>query len=191
MSNVPTWAAILAGLGFGTIITKILDIWMVKQRQKIEFKTWLRQNRLEAFTELSKDLLSLGFDREDRRIDSNEDFWISVGNASRAILLLEDDELNRRIRKCMASISSYQLFKQVAKILEQEGEDNKDEIELSNRMYVEAHSEADNIVKALRDIAIMPTRNRPLRLFGRKRKTNDSEETNSEKPTKVDKDSTD
>ena len=55
------WFQLLGAAGIGAIIIKIIDIvWLQKTLEKSEHKKWLRNQKLEVFTELSELLLSIG-----------------------------------------------------------------------------------------------------------------------------------
>lgn len=71
---------------FGAIATKVVDTFILsKVNNKIDQKRWLRQSKLEAFTKLSQEILS---------IDLNNPKEESLRNikeyCAKAILLLED-----------------------------------------------------------------------------------------------------
>jgi len=98
--DVTNWVALIAGIGFGTILSKLLDIFILHKRTvQSERVKWLRDNKLVAFTTLSQDLLSFGLSREDH---SNP--WEGYSNAAQAILLIEDPELVKRIDRFIVDL---------------------------------------------------------------------------------------
>jgi len=84
---------IIGAFGIGTIITKILDIfWLQKMIEESEKRNWLRDRRLKAFSELSKELLSFGVHK-----GTFNDPFEAFANAAEAMLLIENKELVKRI----------------------------------------------------------------------------------------------
>jgi len=89
------WIQILGVAGIGAIIIKIIDIvWLQKALEKSEHKKWLRNQKLEVFTELSELLLSIGLSKK-QNIDNNPFEFYAV--ASKSLLLIENEELQKQI----------------------------------------------------------------------------------------------
>lgn len=64
MNWIEIISIIIGALGIGTIIAKILDIWLQIRIEKIEKQKWLRDNQLRAFSELAEETLSLRLGEE-------------------------------------------------------------------------------------------------------------------------------
>lgn len=89
------WISFLSAAGFGAIIIKLIDIlWLQKVVEIAEHKKWLRNQKIKAFSNLSEALLSLGLG-ENLKIGNNPYEFYSLASAT--ILLLENDELIKRI----------------------------------------------------------------------------------------------
>jgi len=89
------WFQLLGAAGIGAIIIKIIDIvWLQKALEKSEHKKWLRNQKLEVFTELSELLLSIGLSKK-QNIDNNPFEFYAV--ASKSLLLIENEELQKQI----------------------------------------------------------------------------------------------
>ncbi len=131
---------LIGAVGLGAIITKLLDaLWLSKLIEKNEARKWLRDNRLEAFSALTSELLSLGFSQE----GGNSPFQI-LAKVSRAILLIDDTSLTERIHRFLACLNSA----------------NKDEsrsYEERTTQYVALIGEANQIVDQLRRLVIPHT----------------------------------
>ncbi len=96
------WIQTASAFGFGALAIKILDIvWLQRAIRDSERKKWLREKRLEAYTELTKEILSLGQCR-----GSRENAFNGYALASEAILLVENEELAFRIEKFFTMITN-------------------------------------------------------------------------------------
>jgi len=94
------WIELVGAFGIGALLIKVLDIlWLQRMLQSHEHRTWLRDKRLEAYTSLSKVIMSLGLHGHSRD-DPFEQFAI----ASEAILLTEDDNLIDRIEQFIVKL---------------------------------------------------------------------------------------
>lgn len=95
------WYQFLGGIGFGVMAAKLLDIfWLQKVLEKRERRQWLRDKKLEAFSLLAKDLLSMGTTREDMS-SPFEGYTIAAGT----LLILEDQEIVKGIENFIKSYS--------------------------------------------------------------------------------------
>lgn len=101
-----TWGLIGAVAGsaaFGAIIGKFLDAFLLsKINGNIERQKWLRQEKLEQFSKLSKELSSLGF--ESNSFD-NQHKLHSI--ASSSILLIDDESLVNRIQNFIVNVVDF------------------------------------------------------------------------------------
>ncbi len=78
---------------FGAIATKVVDTFILsKVNNKIEQKRWLRQSKLEAFTKLSQEILSINLNNPKEESLRNIKEY-----CAKTILLLEDRVLINRI----------------------------------------------------------------------------------------------
>ncbi len=87
------WLQLISGVGIGAIAVKLLDVfWLQKVLQQHQKATWLREKRLEAFADVTKELISFGLHKKDLR----NPFEI-YGAIAPALLLIEDNNLVNRI----------------------------------------------------------------------------------------------
>jgi len=88
--------AILGGGTLGLIITKILDVvWFNKTQHTYEHNKWLKEKRLEVFSELISHLGSLEFLKN----DFITYFHKSHSLASKAKLLIDNTDIIKKIDK--------------------------------------------------------------------------------------------
>lgn len=88
MSLFQIFTTLGAGFGLGAIITKLLDVWLQKRQEKIEFRSWLRDKRLEAYSELLSSLLAAV------SLPLREwDYYEAMGRASKAMLIANNEKL--------------------------------------------------------------------------------------------------
>ena len=77
----------------GAIIVKALDIiWLQKSLRQTEKIKWLREKRLEAYSELSAEILSLG-----RKLKTREDPFKGYSLAAKSMILTSDELLASEI----------------------------------------------------------------------------------------------
>lgn len=92
------WAlvgAIVGSAAFGAVAGKLLEAYILTPIvDKYERKKWLRQTKIEAFTKLIEEMLSLGL-----RSSVHDDRWLFQAIATKTILLLDDEELIDDIAK--------------------------------------------------------------------------------------------
>ena len=82
-------AAVLSGTALATVIGKLLDSWLLEpRRSKSEHARWLREARLEAFSQLSAELLSFGM-----KSGAALDYQKLRAISARSELLIEDPVL--------------------------------------------------------------------------------------------------
>ena len=88
----------LTGLGIGIIVTKLIDaLWIQPFLARKEHAKWLRAERLESFSDLSKNLLALSLEKE----RSQSPFEV-YALAARSFLLIEDKQLIKDIDEYIA-----------------------------------------------------------------------------------------
>ncbi len=101
MNWIEIISIIIGALGIGTIIAKILDIWLQIRIEKIEKQKWLRDNQLRAFSKLAKETLS--FRLSEGVLDYDNPFKF-CGIAAESMLLIEDSEIKDRINSFIVSL---------------------------------------------------------------------------------------
>ena len=61
------WIQFISAVGIGAVIAKLLDIFLLeKMSRESERVRWIRDHKLDAFSLVSKELLSLGLNQEDQ-----------------------------------------------------------------------------------------------------------------------------
>ena len=84
---------LISGVGLGAIGAKLLEIiWLQNKLNEQKHSEWLRERRLEAFAEVTKEFISFGMHSEGVRTP-----FQMYGVISRAILLIDDDGLVERL----------------------------------------------------------------------------------------------
>lgn len=97
-----TFLEFAGAVGLGGLLVKILDImWLHKVLEKSERKKWLREQRLRVYSELSKELMALG-----KHYGTREDPFKAYSFVAEAILLVDDDELGKRLEQFFTHISN-------------------------------------------------------------------------------------
>ena len=89
----------ITAIGMGAIATKTMDFWLQDKLQRQQRTTWLRDQRLQAFTDVTREMISFGLHKENVR----SAFEI-YGAMSKALLLLDDDGLVRRIDSFVSAL---------------------------------------------------------------------------------------
>ena len=130
------WFEIVSVLGVGAILSRLLDIfWLERIRDGREHRKWLRDQRLSAYVDLTKDLLSLGTSRGGAKADS---ILEGYAVASRAILLSHDEDLKARIDSFLTRLASHKLLHDQGKQAE------------AHAILKEVEDLGDDIVRSLR-----------------------------------------
>ena len=134
------WTQLISGIGIGAVATKLLDIfWLQDRLQEHQRTTWLRDKRLDAFTDVTKELLSFGLHDSGLR-----SAFQSYGAIARALLLIEDDGLVKRIDQFIVDLD--RLSNPI------KDSDKKE----SDKLYEGLVKEAREITRLLRNIVIYP-----------------------------------
>jgi len=129
-----SWISLIGAAGIGAIIIKILDIvWLQKRLERSENRKWLRDQKLKAYSELSKAVLSIGLGEHIIKNLKNPYEFYSI--SSQAILLLENDDLVEKINQYVVNWD---------KLVNE----NLSEIE-SNIIYINLVEKSKSIVKEL------------------------------------------
>jgi hypothetical protein len=135
------WIKFTGAVGIGAIATKLLDIvWLQRSLRESERRKWLRERKLEVYSELSAELLSLG-----RKSDLRNDAFEGYALASKAILLTEDDELAHDIERFFTWLAN--LFKEAARPTDLPGKRPEEVLEGA---YEQLYKESRRLVKELR-----------------------------------------
>lgn len=89
MDNLTLAVTVIGSASFGAVAGKLLDAFVLSNIiDKYEKKKWLRQTKIEAFTKLTEEMLSLGIKGQ-----LFDDPWQFRASAAKAILLLDDPKL--------------------------------------------------------------------------------------------------
>lgn len=135
------WIELAGAVGVGAIATKLLDIvWLQRSLRESERRKWLRERKLEVYSDLSAELLSLG-----KNSDLRNDAFKGYALASKAILLTEDDKLANEIERFFTWLAN--MFKEAAMPID--SPDKKPEEELEGA-YEQLYKESRRLVKELR-----------------------------------------
>jgi len=93
MNTITIVGTIIGSAAFGAVAGKLLDAFVLSRiNDKYERKKWLREIKIEAFTKLTEELLSLGVKGQ-----LHDDPWRFRALAAKAILLLDDSILIKDI----------------------------------------------------------------------------------------------
>jgi len=129
---------LVAAFGFGAIFVKVIDAaWIQPFLAKKELHSWIRDNRLEAYTDLSKNLLAFSLEHKDTK-SPFENYAI----AARAFLLIDDEGLVKTIDHYIAERD--RLFRV------SDGKDVLAEGETEDGTYKKLYQDARNIIKLLK-----------------------------------------
>jgi hypothetical protein len=83
------WIELLGAVGLGAILTKVMDaVWLSRVTQRAAKLNWLRDKRLDAYSAVAQDFLSLGLSK-----DPPSNPFETYGRIARAMLLVEDRSL--------------------------------------------------------------------------------------------------
>jgi hypothetical protein len=94
MDSLAIIGTVIGSAAFGAVAGKLLDAFVLTRiSDKYERKKWLRQTKIEAFTQLTEKMLSLGIKGQ-----VHDDPWRFRALAAKAILLLDDPKLVEKIQ---------------------------------------------------------------------------------------------
>jgi len=125
------WIALLGAVGIGAITAKLLDVlFLHKMAEKSEKSRWIRDNKLNAFSLLSKDLLSLGISRDDPASP-----FEGYATASKALLMIDDEDLFKRIDQFIVDLS---VLRKLSLKKDQESEEKAHDI--YDKLVIDARS---------------------------------------------------
>lgn len=97
--------AFIGAIGLGGIIVKILDVWWLeKSIEKRDARKWVREQRLKAFTNLAKGILSFGLAKQYNEICSNPFEFYAL--AAEAMMLIDDKGLVTCIDQFIVSLDA-------------------------------------------------------------------------------------
>ncbi len=130
------WIPLLGAASFGAIAVKILDIvWLNKLQYEQQRRSWLRDQRYRAYSEIAKELVTFGLHLRNQRSP-----FESFAVASNAMLLTDNAELRKRIDDFIVKVDRMNGF------VEKGGET---EILQANILYGELMREARVIIDEL------------------------------------------
>ena len=133
------WIEIVAvlgtGLGIGTVLSRLLDIWHERIRHGREHRKWLRDQRLSAYADATKHLLSLSLGGGAAFDNPFEGYAV----VSRAMLLAHDEDLVKQIDQYIVDLDRF------FRLQNEEGKDAE-----SEALYEELWDKARGIVGSLR-----------------------------------------
>jgi len=136
------WTQVLTGIGIGTLGAKVLDIlWLQRRTEDDRHRAWLREQRLEAFAQVTRELISFGLHEKDKGP------FEMYGSISKALLLIDDDGLIRRIDHFVVDLA--RLNDRIDSGPEAPGTEGEGE-----RMYHKLLQESREITKLLRNVLI-------------------------------------
>jgi hypothetical protein len=132
--------SLATAFGFGALAVKILDIiWLQDVLANAERKKWLRDKRLESYSELLAEILTLG-----TAIGSRKASHKGIHLSSKAILLVDDEAFSIEIREFFIDLEN--LDKECLSLEVKTSEEEKE----SNRKYSELCKRADALAEKLR-----------------------------------------
>ena len=132
------WVTLISGLGIGALGVKLLDIlWLQNIIHRQASEKWLKDKRLDAFSEVTKEFISFGLHAKVLRSP-----FESYAAISRALLLIDDDELVSRIDKFVVNMDRLNSYCDEGK--KEEGE----------KLYLDLVQEARGIAKELRKVIL-------------------------------------
>lgn len=83
MNTLSLIGMIIGSAAFGALLGKLLDAFLLSPKNaELDRKRWLRENKLEAFTQIIEEMLSLGLKK-----GFHNDPWKFKSLAAKAILL--------------------------------------------------------------------------------------------------------
>ena len=130
--------ALGAALGIGAILSKLLDIfWLERISHEHERRKWLRDQRLSAYVDLTKDFLSFGISRGAQCDNPFEGYVV----ASRAMLLAHDEDLVAKIDSFLVDLDRHTGLENAGKDAEAEA--------LYNELWVRARGIVGNLRTSL------------------------------------------
>ncbi|KJF94003.1 hypothetical protein UB33_11255 [Photobacterium angustum] len=89
-----SFVTLVTAFGLGGVIVKLIDIFLLQRfLKKKELDNWLREKRYIAYSEATKNLISMGFNSED---DSP---FIHLTSLSETLLLVDNEDLHSKIRE--------------------------------------------------------------------------------------------
>ena len=98
------WLQIFGAASVGAVVVKLLDIlWLTPATWRAEHRKWLRDQRLAAYAEVARDILSF-------RLGGGQDHenpFQAYAVASRAILLAHSDDLAKRIDQFIVDLDRF------------------------------------------------------------------------------------
>lgn len=118
MDNLTLIGAIVGSAAFGAVAGKMLDAFVITPwADRYQKKRWLRQTKIEAYTKLTEEILSLGM-----HTGVMDDPLKFRGLCAKAILLIDDKQLIAEIERIIEDI--YKLSYDPSSIVKSDLPDN-------------------------------------------------------------------
>jgi hypothetical protein len=137
------WLTLLSGLGLGVLGAKALDVFILQDMvRRHQHEQWLRDRRLEAFSTVTKELISFGLHGGKERSP-----FESYAAISQALLLIDDDKLTERIDQFIVDL--YRM-----NTLTDKDEKKDIDVKEANDIYVSLVKEARDIAQQLRSLVL-------------------------------------
>ena len=152
MDSLAIIGTVIGSAAFGAVAGKLLDAFVLTHiSDKYERKKWLRQTKIEAFTQLTEKMLSLGIKGQ-----VHDDPWRFRAFAAKTILLLDDPELEEKIRTFIDELYKINtgFYAAISNLPESGSKATKKDFEKGfalNEMEKEAIKIADQLAKNLRE----------------------------------------
>jgi len=100
MDKITLFSALIGSAAFGAVAGKIIEAFLLAPiSDHFEKKRWLRQTKLDAYTKLTEEILSLGLQRK-----TFDDPWKFKAISAKAILLIQDKETKKDIEEIIENI---------------------------------------------------------------------------------------
>jgi hypothetical protein len=136
--------SILGGIGLGYIIAKFIDFWLQDKIDRQQHARWLRDNRLRAFAEVTKEFISLGAHAPGQR--TSFEMYAAV---SQALLLIDDDPLTIRIDTFIRK------WGRMSHLVDESSKDNDAQFDKeAKKLFHELQEEARSITDSLRNLVL-------------------------------------
>jgi hypothetical protein len=131
------WAAVITSVSIGTIISTLIGFALQDRVHRQQHSQWLKDKRLEAFTDVAKEFVSFGLHEKGGRSP-----FESYGAVSRALLLIDDEGLVTRIDHF------------IVKLNRMNDASDAGNTDVAAPLYAELVDESRQIVRSMRSIIL-------------------------------------
>ena len=137
------WIKLLGGIGFGAIITKVLDvIWLQSALKNAEREKWLRDQRMRVFSMLAKELVDIQLNKSREGIES------AKAITAEALLLLPNLEVGNDLSHHFDDIATSK--SKIEKFINNGSSTIEERAALRKSEQVQLQKQAQNILSDLR-----------------------------------------